>query len=297
MLSAKCMSCLVNRQLRLIEGFDDERKKALYMREVFEILGNMAPGESSPVAVERIDRRFTEYFGVNRSFEGVKKEYNDLLLKREGELTATVDGSGDRLLTALKLARIGNYIDFGALSSVEEEKLSELIKSAPDDALDAEVYERFVADISSAERMVYIPDNCGEIVFDKILIKVIREEFPSLDLTVIVRGRPVLNDVTLSDAGYVGIDRLCRVTDNGSGIAGTYLPDISDEARSLIESADLILAKGQGNFETMFGCGLNVYYAFLCKCDWFERRFGMKRLEGVFTNERDKKFGVKGSTL
>ena len=297
MLSAKCVSCLVARQYRLIKDFDDEVKKAEYMKEVLETLGNMGEGEAAPVATERMDRRFTEYFGVNRSFEEVKRKYNELLLAMEDELMSVVDRSGDRLLTALKLSRIGNYIDFGALASVEEEKLSELIKKAPDDELDGATYSKFLADLSRAKKMVFIPDNCGEIVFDKILIRVIKELYPSLDLTVLVRGRPVLNDVTEEDARFVGVDALCPVVPSGNGIAGCYFPALSDEARALVTSADLIVAKGQGNFETMFGCDLNVYYVFLCKCEWFEIRFGMKHLEGVFVNELDRKFKVKGSAV
>ena len=297
MLSAKCISCLVARQYRLIKDFDDEVKKAEYMKEVLETLHNMGEGETSPVATERMDRRFTEYFGVNRSFEEAKKKYNSLLLAKEDELMAVVDSSDDRLLTALKLSRIGNYIDFGALASVEEEKLSELIRKAPDDEIDAATYTKFLSDLASAKKMVFIPDNCGEIVFDKILMRVIRELYPSLKLVVLVRGRPVLNDVTADDARDVGVDLICPVVPSGSGIAGCYFPDISDEARRLVDSADLILAKGQGNFETMFGCDRNVYYAFLCKCEWFEIRFGMKHLEGVFVNELDRKFKVKGSAV
>ena len=297
MLSAKCISCLVNRQLKLISPFDDEVRKAEYMKEVLEILGSMGPGESAPVAVERMDGRFFEYFGVNRSFEEVKKRYNDLLLSKEEELTSVADMSSDRLLTAIKLARIGNYIDFGALASVEEEELERLIRKAPDDEIDEETYKRFRKDLDRAERLVYIPDNCGEVVFDKILIKILREEYPSLGITALVRGRPVLNDVTDSDAVQVGLDKLCRVLGNGSGIAGTYLPSVSKEAKELLDGADVIIAKGQGNFETMLGCGLNVYYAFLCKCEWFERRFDMKHLEGVFINERDPRFSGMSSSL
>ncbi len=297
MLSAKCVSCLVGRQYRLIAGYDDEVKKAEYMREVLSILGNMKEGETAPVAVEKMDGRFTEYFGEQRNFEEVKKRFNDILLLKEDGLMNIVNASQDRILTALKLARIGNYIDFGALSSVEEEKLDELIKRAPDDGIDRETYERFRRELGVAKRLVYIPDNCGEAVFDKIFIRVLKEELPDLEITALVRGRPVLNDVTEEDAKYIGIDKLCPVVGNGSGIAGTYLPSVSAEARDILASADLIIAKGQGNFETMFGCGLNVYYVFLCKCDWFERRFGMKMLEGVFVNERDKKFDVKGSSL
>jgi len=297
MLSATCISCLVRRQYKLIQNFDDEVKKAEYMKEVLDTLQNMGEGEASPVATERMDRRFTEYFGVNRSFEEAKKKYNDLLLEKEDELMAEVEASDDRLLTALKLSRIGNYIDFGALAAVEEETLSDLIKRAPNDEIDGATYERFVKDLGNASKMIFIPDNCGEIVFDKILLRVIREEYPELELTALVRGRPVLNDVTEEDALYVGIDKICPVMSNGSGIAGNFIPDLSDEVVSFLRSADLIVAKGQGNFETMFGCDLNIYYVFLCKCDWFERRFGMKRLEGVFVNERDNKFTVKGSAV
>ena len=297
MLSAKCISCLVARQYKLIKDFDDEVKKAEYMKEVLETLHDMGEGEASPVATERMDRRFTEYFGVNRSFEDAKRKYNELLLSKEDELMAAVDASSDRLLAALKLSRVGNYIDFGALASVEEEKLSELIKKAPDDEIDGATYSKFLSDLSRAKKMVFIPDNCGEIVFDKIFIRVIKELYPALDLTVLVRGRPVLNDVTEEDARFVGVDALCPIVPNGNGIAGCYFPALSDEARDLVTSADLVVAKGQGNFETMFGCGLNVYYVFLCKCEWFEIRFGMKHLEGVFVNELDRKFKVKGSAV
>lgn len=297
MLSAYCMCCLVKRQLRMLNKFDDEEKKALYMSDVLEILRNMEKGEAAPVAVSKMDALFARRFGATHSFEEEKEKYNRLLLEKEEELMALVNESPDRLLCALKLARVGNYIDFGALNTVEDEKLEALIQSAPREELDTAEYERFKEELSSAKQMVYLPDNCGEIVFDKILIRVITEEFPSLDLRIIVRGAPVLNDATVKDAVFVGIDRYAPVIGNGNGIAGTYLPSVSPEARALIDSADLILAKGQGNFETLFGCGKNVYYAFLCKCEWFVRRFGMTRLEGVFTNERRQKFNVSGATL
>ena len=228
MLSAKCISCLVARQYKLIKDFDDEVKKAEYMKEVLETLHDMGEGEASPVATERMDRRFTEYFGINRSFEDAKRKYNELLLSKEDELMAAVDASSDRLLAALKLSRVGNYIDFGALASVEEEKLSELIKKAPDDEIDGATYSKFLSDLSRAKKMVFIPDNCGEIVFDKIFIRVIKELYPALDLTVLVRGRPVLNDVTEEDARFVGVDALCPIVSNGNGIAGCYFPALSD---------------------------------------------------------------------
>lgn len=297
MLSADCMSCLVNRQLRMLNEQTDEIKKALYMKEVFGILSSMETGAASPVAVSRMDSLFKEYFGTIRSFDEVKYKYNALLLEKENVLTERVNASGDKLLCALKYSRTGNYIDFGAMSSVTQEELEKLIDASPQDNIDEVEYENFKKELASAENMVFITDNCGEIVFDKIFIKAIKELYPALGLTVLVRGFPVLNDATYEDAVFVGIDKYVPVISNGSAIAGTYIPEISEEAQELLKKADLILAKGQGNFETMYGCGLNVYYAFLCKCIWFEKRFGMKRLEGVFTNEKRKRYDVNGSAL
>ncbi len=304
------MCCLVKRQLKMLDNYDDEEKKALYMKEALSIIANMKNGESAPVAVKRLDGLFFEYFNEKFSFEEEKRKYNDLILQREDEILERINSfrnsshnsshnssQGDRLLAALKFSRIGNYIDFGALQSVEDSTLSSLIDSAPDDDFNMTEYENFKRDVQNAKRMCILTDNCGEIVFDKIFVKVLREEYPSLDIKVIVRGFPVLNDATYSDAVYVGIDRYAEVVSNGSAVAGNYLPDISKEALALIDSSDLLLAKGQGNFETMFGCGRNIYYAFLCKCEWFVRRFGMKRLEGVFVNELRKPFSVQSSTL
>ena len=109
----------------------------------------------------------------------------------------------------------------------------------------------------------------------------------------------MVNDADLEAARYVGLDRVVKVMENGSGIAGTDLDDISDAARNEIETADVILSKGQGNFETIHGCGLNIYYLFLCKCDWFVQKFEVERFcdwfvqkfeverfKGMFVNER-----------
>ena len=140
--------------------------------------------------------------------------------------------------------------------------------------------------MEQASKLVYLTDNCGEVVLDKIALKIIQERYPDLKVTAVVRGEPVVNDADLEAARYVGLDRVVKVMENGSGIAGTDLDDISDEARNEIETADVILSKGQGNFETIHGCGLNIYYLFLCKCDWFVQKFEVERFKGMFVNER-----------
>ena len=97
----------------------------------------------------------------------------------------------------------------------------------------------------------------------------------------------VLNDAVIEDANDVGLTKIVEVIGNGNGIAGTQINKLSKEARTVLDKADIIISKGQGNFETIHGCGRNIYYLFLCKCEWFSERFGMERLKGVFINEKN----------
>ena len=117
--------------------------------------------------------------------------------------------------------------------------------------------------------MVYLTDNCGEVVLDKMLVKLLKEMYPNLDITVIVRGEQILNDATMEDAVQIGMTDMVNVIGNGNNIAGTWLDAVSEQALKLIDQADVIIAKGQGNFETLYGCGKNIYYMFLCKCQLF----------------------------
>ena len=111
--------------------------------------------------------------------------------------------------------------------------------------------------------------------------------YPRLDIAVIVRGQEVLNDATMKDAKEVGLTEIVKVIGNGSAIAGNSLGYISAEAEELIRTADVVISKGQGNFETMFGEGLNAYFIFMCKCEMFVERFGLTQFSSVFLNEKD----------
>lgn len=177
------------------------------------------------------------------------------------------------------------YIDYIALGEIDGEQLENLLFKNGAKGLKPEVYKSFHEDLQSAKNLVYLTDNCGEIVVDKILIQELKKLYPQLDITVIVRGDCVANDASLEDAEHVGLLEEARVIGNGTRIAGTSMKKISREARETISGADVIIAKGQGNYETMSGCGLNVYYLFLCKCDYFVERFEGEYLENMFVRE------------
>lgn len=207
------------------------------------------------------------------------------MLDLEEELMRSIQESSDPLERALIYSRIGNYIDFAALSHVKKEELLSLIEDGKKEALDKEEYRHFCEELVSARSLVYLTDNCGEIVLDKLVIRVLKERFPNLDIQVIVRGFPAANDATMEDALMCGLTELVPVIGNGNDVGGTWLPHISEESRFLIENADVIISKGQGNFETLHGCGLNIYYLFLCKCEWFMRMFRAEKFQGMFVNE------------
>lgn len=286
-VSAECMYCLVKRQAEGIRKESDEAKKAEYLRKVMALVAADAAEEPAPVLLSKIGRLHEAYFGKPFSFEELKRGYNAMLLEKEVEIRRKINTAADPLALALRYAQIGNYIDFGALGSVDDAKLEAFLAQAAELPLSETTYAKFRENLQTAKTLVFLTDNCGEIVLDKLLLETIQKAFPTLVCTSIVRGEPVLNDATLEDALQVGLDACGTVIPNGTNIAGTYLPWISQEARAAMEQADILIAKGQGNFESLHGCGLNLYYLFLCKCQWFMERFGLPQFSGVFVQEAD----------
>lgn len=281
-----CTQCLLKKHLTNYPDTATEEERLTYIRRLFSILTDIAPGESSPVVVNRILTLQKEMFDQFIDYTDIKKHFNQLMLEQEDWIYADISSAADPIRRALQYVMKGNYIDFGVLSDVNSEKLMELLSQAKDQTIDEQIFDELMQDLTSAKNMVLLTDNCGEIVLDKLLIRTIMSQFPDLQIHVIVRGGHALNDATMEDACQVGLPDLVKVIGNGTCLQGTYLPDISKEARDLLEQADVILSKGQGNFESLQYCGLNIYYLFLCKCDLFTKRFHTHLYNGILTNDR-----------
>ena len=287
-ISSFCIGCILKRQEERIRElpFSEEAKEG-FMKELCGVIAEAPKEATSPVIVAKIRELIKKYFDIVDDYESEKKHYNELMLGSEDVLLQMIESAEEPLKEALRLARIGNYIDFGALNEVNDQKLGELFAESESDTVDEDEWRALKKDMQAGKTLVYLTDNCGEIVLDKLFIKEIRKAYPQLAITVIVRGGNVLNDATIEDAKAVGLTEVTRVIGNGSNIAGNSLGYISAEAEDLIRGADIVISKGQGNFESLNGCGLNIYYLFLCKCDWFVKRFQMKRLTGVLINDRN----------
>lgn len=284
-LYAACMMCLLSGQERKLRECRDEDKKARYMKELLRLTADSGEDACAPWLAARIGEVYEKYFGVPEDYGPVKEAYNRLVLDMETEIEEKIRSAKDPLYTAMRYARIGNYIDFSAVSDVKPEEFLSLLDREKD-LIDEEEYRYFTGELKRAERLVYLLDNCGEIVLDKLVIRILREQYPHLKITAVVRGAQVINDATKEDAVFTGLTGEAEVIGNGDNAAGTILSRISPEASAVIEAADVILSKGQGNFESLHGCGFNIYYLFLCKCDWFMKKFQVDRYQGMFVNER-----------
>lgn len=286
-LNSKCMACQIRKQEAKIRHFNDEDRKKQYMEAIRQRFEHPKDDDCVPSISTELKKFYCSFWGVPmEDFTRINKEYDQLMLDLEAELRSTIRYSEDPLKAALIYARTGNYIDFAALPEVSKETALSLIKSENKDDLDEQEYRQFCQDMKKAENVVYITDNCGEIVLDKIAIQILKKTFPNIRVTALVRGLPAGNDATMEDAEFCGLTDIVPVLGNGSDVGGTWFHGISTHARELLQGADVILAKGQGNYETMHGCGLNIYYLFLCKCDWFQQLFHAKLLQGMFINEK-----------
>ena len=286
-LNSKCMACQIRKQEAKIRHFKDEDRKKQYMEAIRQRFEHPKDDDCVPSISTELKKFYCSFWGVPmEDFTRINKEYDQLMLDLEAELRSTIRYSEDPLKAALIYARTGNYIDFAALPEVSKETALSLIKSENKDDLDEQEYRQFCQDMKKAENVVYITDNCGEIVLDKIAIQILKKIFPNIRITALVRGLPAGNDATMEDSEFCGLTDVVPVLGNGNDVGGTWLHGISTHARELLYNADVIIAKGQGNYETLHGCGLNIYYLFLCKCDWFQQLFHAKLLQGMFINEK-----------
>lgn len=257
-----CMPCYVRQALDAARLATDD--KAIHEKVLREILSRTAAMdmETSTVAMgQQIHRVVRELTGRKDPYRALKDKFNALALELMPELTQRVEQSDNPLETAVRLAIAGNIIDFGVNSEIDESHMHESIEFALHVPLNGDIDELSEA-INKAESILYLADNTGEIVFDRLLV----EQLPQGRVTVAVRGRPVINDATMHDAEIAGLTDIVEVIDNGDDAPGTILHSCSDSFQERFESASLIIAKGQGNYESLIDISKNIAFLLRAKC-------------------------------
>ena len=284
--NAKCRKCLFEKNISNAKAFKQE-DIFKFENGISELIKEYGDVKSAPYIQSKIDELYGVCFGKKRDFTEIKKKYNLYMLDKADIIRDTISKNDDILAACIRFACVGNYIDFGAMDAVEDSMLEKIFNKAECEQLDNNVLLQFKNELKNAKKLVYLLDNCGEIVLDKIFMEFLKELYPELSITALVRGGDTLNDATLKDAKMVGLDNVVNVLSNGTAIPGTDIEEISQDAKKALLEADMIISKGQGNFETMFGEGLNTYFIFMCKCQMFVERFGLEQYSLVFANEKD----------
>ncbi len=285
-LNTECILCHLRRNLETASNLGDEQTAMAFAKELMQQYLEAPEDASSPTLGPGANALFQKYYGLEPDrFRKEKEESNRFVMARLEDIRSRVTQARDPLYAALQFAILGNYIDFSALQGkVSFDQLDGLLDKAQELEVDTDNYRSLQQELAAGRTLLYLTDNAGEICFDRILGEQIHEKYPHLQITYCVRGGPAHNDATREDALLAGIP--FPVIDNGNTVGGTELRLLSSEAKQALETADVVIAKGQGNIETMYGCGYNVYYAFLIKCSRFVNVFGKPMLTPMLLKER-----------
>ncbi len=286
-MDSQCVLCLVERNAQRARALGNDQQVTAFIRDLLQLYLDAPADASSPYLGPQISGLFEKHFNLTGDrYAEEKRQSNAFVLARMEQLRGFVRQAKDPLLAAIRLSILGNYLDFAALKGdVSFEKLDEALSMAEQMELDGNCYAQLQQDLAKAKKLLYLTDNAGEIGFDRVLAETLQQLYPALQITFCVRGSITQNDATREDAAAVGIS--FPVIDNGNAVAGTELSLLSEDARQAMENADVIFAKGMGNTETMFGCGYNVYYAFLVKCQRFVSFFGKPMMTPMLVRERN----------
>lgn len=285
-MNSTCLECFLSKRLAQVRALGSDEQATEMAKKLAGLYAQSDAHMDSAVLGGFAEELINTYYGIAPDRMREEKELsNRFVLDRLDKIRSRVEAAADPIYAGLQYAVLGNYLDFSALyGQVSFEDMDKMLDSAAEIDLDKAEYQNFIADLTKGKRFLYLTDNAGEICFDRVLAEIIAKTFPHLEITFCVRGKPVVNDATREDAEVAGIR--FPVIDNGIAIGGTPVHMIGAEAKAALDSADVILAKGMGNTESMFGCGYNIYYAFLVKCARFMEFFNAPKMKPMFIRDR-----------
>ncbi len=262
-LKSDCIPCFFKQAsiVANILGSDDTTKLELY-KGISKIIFERANMNQTPAYLATQIHEFIKEFYENPDpFKDLKKLSNDRMLALYNDFIEIIRGSEDHLKSAIFLSTIGNLIDYSLFKEVDLEEIKNKFDSLQPAIFD---YQKIRDSLTKGERILFITDNAGEIVLDKLLIELFFKK--GKKVIVAAKERPILNDATIDDIKYVGIDKFARVIGIGNGQVGTPYPSGNYIFDKAFETADVIISKGQANFETLYEAKRTICFFFVVKC-------------------------------
>ena len=266
-----CIPCFYRQALDAarIAGTDEIKQKQI-VDKISQLIPDF-PLEASPPEMGRaIYSLVGKISGVKDPFKEIKEDSNKFALKLYPELKQEINNSEDRLLTAVKLSIIGNIIDYGAKNSLNVvEEIDHLFQGNfiinNENNSTTFKYNQFKETLNKADTIIYLADNAGEVVFDRLLIEELVKELGK-EVIYVVKGKPIINDALIEDALFCGINEIAKIISSGSDAPGTLLEYCSPEFVRLYQKAELIISKGQGNYEALSEEDRPIFFLFRAKC-------------------------------
>ncbi|TXT60798.1 MAG: hypothetical protein BAJALOKI2v1_80090 [Promethearchaeota archaeon] len=291
-IEPECVGCLLNQVLKAFKLLEPDIDKNTILKTQKKLMKYLLEIDlekySAPLVGKFLYNLVGEVLGEDDPYKELKEKYNNLAMQYYEDAKKIVKESQDPLFEAIGASALGNTVDFASQHKIE--LIKDLKEFSPNN-FKINDYETFKKDLGRIDKMVIIGDNTGEIVFDKLLIETIKEIYPSLGLKYAVRSAPVINDATIKDARSIGITELVEVIES-SPAPGIDFSEVSNDLMIyLSEDNSVVLAKGQGNFETLYGVELTnsrIYYLLKAKCSLMERIFNVPLGSLIFKKKTDK---------
>lgn len=274
-ISYECGPCFLRQAREALDlSTDDESIKMEAIGEIFKFLSeNFHQGTNSNSTGSAMHEIIKQKTGCRDPYRNEKIESNRLALKYLPDVKRILDDD-DSLENYVKIAIIGNILDFGAFTL--DDDIESVIKDSLKKDLTIKDIEEFENSLKSNDRVLYLVDNTGEIVFDKLLLGKIREY--GLDITIAVKSEPILNDACMAEALDAGLDEFGEIVEIGAGTVGYVDSKISDEFREIFNSHKFITSKGMGNYEGLTEIDLSdkeIFFLLCAKCNTISRDIGV----------------------
>ena len=271
----ECLPCLVNQTIRVAELTNAGHREELF-RKIFEYLSHIGFDETNPEITGATFKLLKAHIGNNDPYRETRAYYNKLFLDMLDTFAQRIDGAENPFALALKYAIIGNIIDFNPIHNTTMQDIMRWFEDADRLSLTIDQTGKLEDRLQSAKSLLYIGDNCGEICLDMLLIQRIKRLNPDMEIFFGVRGEPVVNDSIEADAYFVGMDRYATIISNGDSSMGTVLSRCSDAFRRVYSSADVIIAKGQANYESLSEeREKNLFFLLVTKCEVIAKAVGV----------------------
>jgi Uncharacterized conserved protein len=284
----ECLPCLINQVIKVAKMTNVKDTHKFYQK-IFLYLSEMNFQQTNPEVIGATFQLLKQHIGNDDPYYQIRQDYNKMFFRKLCYFEEKINTSSTPFVEAIKYAIMGNIIDFNPLYNHDISDVMKYFEKLGQCQLTIDHSKQCIQDLKQAKTLLYLGDNCGEICLDLLLIKKIKELNPSIHIYFGVRGAAVVNDSIEEDAYFVGMDKYADIISNGDSSLGTILSRTSEAFQNVYYNSDIIIAKGQGNYESLSEeKNQNIYFLLMSKCDVIAKDIGVKRKSLICLNTKYK---------